>query len=508
MAAQNDKQYNPERCFFNVPEVSGTDLDAYPLVSEPAFRMMEQEYGFDPAYIRLFPFVRKKEDGTKFIDLYFWDILLYPESYKRFIICEGHRMFEGDEACFLHYVREEKSVIGHEQMDSLYIRVREAFPHWNYLQYSDEEVSIALEHLYFASHRSGAREILYKAGLQNLACHIADLPSYNMIGADPCQIVGRDVPGRLLEILNEPYLVAYLYDEESIERCKGIYREYGGLFDNKPPSAMQWRYLWELYDNKGVFAEHGFIGSLYSKLAGSRDEFTLREYGRFLELRDELPAFREVSLPDPNEVCLEVRSMLLHKRCNDDTDPTDALIKERRVRDQDRYEFGGEEYMVLMPGSALEIKQEKLCLENDLWFDALDHAKGKTTILFVRKRKQPDIPFVTVEVYERNITQVFGKQYALPSKEVYQFLDEYARYTHIEYDPYDLITEALNMEQNLEFDDELWELYKYARAIHPYDASEFEYDGEVSYVDGRADAYCMDRRLIVRLGNGLVLGEW
>lgn len=38
--------------------------------------------------------------------------------------------------------------------------------------------------MYFASHRSGVREILYKAQLYNIAYSIEAVPGYNMIGYD------------------------------------------------------------------------------------------------------------------------------------------------------------------------------------------------------------------------------------------------------------------------------------------------------------------------------------
>ena len=47
--------------------------------------------------------------------------------------------------------------------------VRRNFPEWHYAEYDKDEIGNALSHLYFASHRSGIREILYKAGLNNLA---------------------------------------------------------------------------------------------------------------------------------------------------------------------------------------------------------------------------------------------------------------------------------------------------------------------------------------------------
>ena len=57
--------------------------------------------------------------------------------------------------------------------------------------------------MYFASHPSGAREILYKAELANIAYHLHQLPTYNIIGSTPEKIIGNKLPLKLLRILNQ-----------------------------------------------------------------------------------------------------------------------------------------------------------------------------------------------------------------------------------------------------------------------------------------------------------------
>ena len=53
-----------------------------------------------------------------------------------------------------------------------------------------------------------------------------------------------------------------------------------------------------------------------------------------------------------------------------------------------------------------------------------DHALGETTILFLRKKDKPDESYVTMEVKNRKIMQVYGRCNSFPEKEVYQFLIE------------------------------------------------------------------------------------
>ena len=98
------KKRNLERLLFYCPEVDCHDFAAFPLVSDDDFMIMEQEFYEDTSFVHIFPFVREKEDGKGFVDLYVWDLMLYPESYRRFVICDGYSLSEAEEAEFLEYV--------------------------------------------------------------------------------------------------------------------------------------------------------------------------------------------------------------------------------------------------------------------------------------------------------------------------------------------------------------------------------------------------------------------
>ena len=68
------------------------------------------------------------------------------------------------------------------------------FPQWNFHEYEACDIAEALEHIYYASHISGPKEVLYKAGLSNLAYHLHEFESYNAIGTTPGEIIGQDIP--------------------------------------------------------------------------------------------------------------------------------------------------------------------------------------------------------------------------------------------------------------------------------------------------------------------------
>lgn len=84
----------------------------------------------------------------------------------------------------------------------------------------------ALCHLYFASHRSGVREILYKSQLANIAYNIELIPGYNIIGTSPTTILDFGLPLKILKTFDQSTLIYKLYSETTINICRMVYEQY------------------------------------------------------------------------------------------------------------------------------------------------------------------------------------------------------------------------------------------------------------------------------------------
>lgn len=117
----------------------------------------------------------------------------------------------------LNYCREPLLCIGYQSMDTFNSVLIERFPQWHCIEYFAKNVGRCIEHIYYASHRSGSREILYKAGLVNVAYNMKQLPMVNLGGSTVSAIIGHNLPIKLLRILNQLELIEVLYDEDSME---------------------------------------------------------------------------------------------------------------------------------------------------------------------------------------------------------------------------------------------------------------------------------------------------
>ena len=456
----NMTDLNMERIMFSCPEMDGVDMDGYPSLAYEQFMEMELEFDADQSVVHIYPFARQMDDGTGYIDIYVWDLLFYPECYRRFIIREGYRFTAADEADFFHYADRRFLYIDCKSMKCFDEMVMKLFPDWHFKQYSSDDMRTALKHMYFASHRCGAREILYKAGLECIADNLDEIPSYNIIGTTPEKIIGSGLPLKLLRIMNSIGMVYKLKDEESIRFCREVYGRYGGYIGKEIPTLAQWHYLEVLYKNDGNFGGHGFIRALYEKLADTNNEVCLNDYEMFLELRDEIRDFRKMKIPMTYDVYSVVARLKQYKKCKYENEAADICIRDRKR--SSTYEYVGAKYCVIMPESSLDMGKEAIYQRNCL-MDYVDaHASGETTILFVRKSDDLKRPFVTIEVRSGVIIQVRGRFNALPGRDVYEFLSDYARKHWLFIDPYKLIEESVTYDIS-DLDDELLD---YAKAYY------------------------------------------
>ena len=101
-------------------------------------------------------------------------------------------------------------------------------------------------------------------------------------------------------------------------------------------------------------------------------------------------------------------------------------------------------FVVTMPKDGFELCLEAINQRNCLMDYIEPHAVANTTILFLRKRKNPKKSFVTIEILNNGISQVYAKCNALPEASVYSFLEMYSKKIGLSYDPCSLIFSCLD----------------------------------------------------------------
>lgn len=94
-----------------------------------------------------------------------------------------------------------------------------------------------------------------------------------------------------------------------------------------------------------------------------------------------------------------------------------AKIYTKRLEIRQEFEYEDEEYIIRLPKNQSEIIREGMELRHCVGGYAESHEKGESTIVFLRKKSEPDKPFYTIEVYiavhedgstSSNIAQIHG----------------------------------------------------------------------------------------------------
>ncbi|MGG4096178.1 PcfJ domain-containing protein [Paenibacillus lautus] len=99
----------------------------------------------------------------------------------------------------------------------------------------------------------------------------------------------------------------------------------------------------------------------------------------------------------------------------------------KRADDLQKYAFEDQRYIIRPPGNADEIIEEGKTLNHCVARYADSHAKGKTTILFIRLKDKPESPYYTMEIRKNEITQTRGFKNSDMTDEVKQFVDQFKK---------------------------------------------------------------------------------
>ena len=148
------------------------------------------------------------------------------------------------------------------------------------------EIGMFLDYIYYASHKSGAREILYKARLERRAYYLFNVEGYNLIGRNPADILG--VPKKLINVLYEAHLEETLFEENSRAEAAVIYAAFSDYFGKeKKPNKYQWEFIrkYGQIDDKGK----GHLDTaLYRRLDDCKTAITYKLVTEYLELSEQL----------------------------------------------------------------------------------------------------------------------------------------------------------------------------------------------------------------------------
>jgi len=422
--------------FFHIKEsnlINISDDRSFPKVSIEEISDMYQISTMFPKEITVFPKIRKNESENN----YYGDIYFFGEindeiySYKRFLIVPGYRMPLEEERDFIGLCRDRNLIVEDGEFHKFVSVINKVFPQYHFSNYESKEVGMAMEALYFSSHK-GLLEILYKANLENIANSISDVEGVDYQGDTPSEIIGG-MPIKLLRIMNEKSMVERLFSEEEQSKAVSVYEKYSGFIKKgELPTRIQWKYFEHLYntDNK-------FNRKVYDELKHADGDLYIHLYDMYLQYRDLVKGYYPVNrIPHVSEVSRVVYALETINQCIQLSGAYDRRIRKVSNRNR-RYRYQKDGLIVRMPETlkdfTMEAGRQKNCLMSYLG----DMLKGNTIIAFVRKESNPEKSYLTLEICGGEIIQARGECNRELTDEEYSFIEEYCEAKGISIDEFE-----------------------------------------------------------------------
>ena len=447
------------KLFHRSPIVDCNNRQKYPLKSVEELQFMNDYLCANWDKICVFPFVQIT-DNDKYIEIYVWEKFLCPKPFVRFILHEGERLPDEEEELYLKYFCSDEETskfsVDAELWERFNAAVVSAFPQWHYSSCDVMSIDMALLHIYYASHRSGPREILFKANLDVIAQNIEGLTSYvNIIGTTPSEILGGNASIRFLRMMNRPNFAGYFL--RNSELCIQVYNEFSGYIGVQYPSTGQWAYLINLYQKRDAFTELSFSRTIYNRLQALDGEIkdslvVAYKFSLYYKVCTILKREKGFRIPS-SETLFNVMGKIdwlgqYLMPCLE----TFSDYRKRKEFEHDMYEYSEEKYSVIFPDSPYDMCVEAIAQSNCLKDYIRPHARKKTTILFVRKNSDSTMPFVTIEIRNGKVNQVYAAYNKLPNIEVYEFLIRYCKVKRILIDVYTLVLDGMHSNEDVPSD--------------------------------------------------------
>lgn len=354
-------------------------------------------------------YIRRKTDGSD------------PVVEKRFTFHEDYYWDYSDEIFFgsncLHNPRIDFS---HTAVDPVFEYYSKNYPDWKLQRYYTKPMRL-LDHVYNCMQRGSSKEILYKAGLDELAEHIDSIDELNLLSSKPTDIY-EGVPMRVLRALNCEEGAFLLSIAKYRSFLKELNRKFPGIFKEKLNDA-QCKYLMFLIDGDLTVGETGRLFNarridLISIWNHSqfdmflwKDKMNKKAFEDAKRLVKIDPVYKDVTdgldykkLYEASSELNKLTYYLIYQR-----EEYDRLIRRsNRKRDYDWQErkYG---YVVRYPQTTNDFCREATHMCNCLltYMDAFTH--NDTDILFIRQNEDVNKPFITMEIFKGELMQAYHR---------------------------------------------------------------------------------------------------
>ena len=391
------------------PEIRDSDLAAYLSSIQPG----ESEKRDRLIIFRVKPYIDS-------LYVQYDDASGKPTIRKRFTFHEDYRWEYEDERFFVdNCLKNLGCDYTYSAIDEIYRYYSECHPDWKLKRYYTRNMKL-LDHIYHCMRRGTAKEMLYKAGLDELAVNIEDLDEINLLACKPSEIYAG-ISMRTLRALNCPDGSTLLATDVNRVFVRELQRKFPDAFGEALNDA-QCRYLNRLIAGDLTVDEAGRLFMARRKALmmiwchSQYEMFIFKETmneriiaeAKLLEEID--PIYKDYIgnldrvTRNMDQKLHTLRYYLLHGR-----EEYDKKIRRANRKRNPDWQERDQGYVVRYPQTINDFCREAIYMSNCLltYVDAL--VNNDTTILFVRKEDSINRPFITMEIFGDQLMQAYHR---------------------------------------------------------------------------------------------------
>ncbi|MCR5156670.1 MAG: PcfJ domain-containing protein [Butyrivibrio sp.] len=298
--------------------------------------------------------------------------------------------------------------------DRIYAYYSEKYPGWHLKRYFTNPERL-LDHIHHCMKQNTIKELLYKAGLDELAVRAPKADEVNLLASSPAEIY--EVPYRVVKALNCKYGAQILSDQGNRESLKELNRRYPDMFKvplNDPQCAylirllggnLEWPEIYRLFMAGRQRLANMWSYIQYANFVSSEDSPQKREKRERLQrLANVDPVFEKYMDKIDRDELGRIAFYLLDKREEFDRD----IRRSIRKRNPDWQERDGE-YVVRYPQTICDFCREAVYMSNCLLTYLEAFVENETDILFMREESDVNRPFITIEIHKNALTQAYHR---------------------------------------------------------------------------------------------------
>ena len=368
-------------------------------------------------------FVRFDDQGEAYFDVYIIDPASKVE-WIRYSIHKGKRLPEEEEESFLKYVTNKYVRVDEKYFDRFIMEASEYIGGYSLGRYAPR--AELLQYIYFSYHKSGPKELLYKAGLDSIANSFDLVNDVNLL-ADNITDIFNGLNIRLLRMLNTPYNVKYLYSKTQRDSLKKIYDKYGSYM--KRPYLEESEIIYLMWCLDGITQYDREIYNFITYLDITEEV----DYMQYLELRKRIgsPKRYPKVFSNADDMYCAIEELENIGDIVDNEHYYDTEIHNLAMERINRYVVSDDEYEVVIPTCVHHIIEEGNNIQRNCLIRYIpEYALGFTDLVFFVSKKNRNV-HLTMRVVKEVVMEVRGKFNRKLTSDEKAFVERYCDFVQL-----------------------------------------------------------------------------